>query len=51
MKFNGKTYKETTAASTKADAIAIVKSLRKQGKDARYVKRAHSYTIYSKKKR
>jgi hypothetical protein len=49
-KFNGKTYREATCAPNKRSAQIAAEEWRKDGWNARVVKKQHSYTIYVRKR-
>ncbi|MFA5445510.1 MAG: hypothetical protein WC262_11125 [Bacteroidales bacterium] len=48
--FDGKTFREATAAPTRASAEIVAAEWRNNGWNARVVKKKHSYTIYVRRK-
>jgi hypothetical protein len=48
--FDGKTFREATAAPTRASAEIVAAEWRNNGWNARVVKKKHSYTVYVRRK-
>jgi hypothetical protein len=48
--FDGKAYREATAAPTRTSAEIVANEWRTRGWNARVVKHKHSYTIYVRRK-